>query len=256
MKALIIGFVILILFLGFYYFIFQSKNISNNSFKSAVKELSEADTAMSKIEPFLKKISSIKNLNDFKEFVKKDTQIVSYEFDDKIDYYDGFIFEFDNNKQLKRIRIDSQHLSSELNPYSEDYPPIISYIFEHSNYDKVNWGLIHLSWLFFLIIFAIFIIINSFQYLKNKNIKNLYNVIIFLLFVLAMDTFHLVLSNKFYIDNDAQFIISSIPSRTTMFKVIGIISNYQAMIFDANMIAIILLFVFIILLIHKNKATV
>lgn len=256
MKAIIFGIFLLFTFLGAYYFIFYREGISNNNFGAAIYTLSEYQKDLENFKPFLKNIASIKNLTDFKEYVKKDSQIVSYEFNNRSNEYNGFIFDFDSTGKLINVESKIRFGSSGLDDYKENFAPIISYIFEHTEYENINWGIIHILWLFYLIIIAITIVISFLLFRLKKNIKYISNIIIYLIFALIINCFHLMLSNKYFIDKDTPFMMMSIPSQKTFLKAMGLTTHYNAMIFDANIISLILLFIFFTIFLNKNKATV
>ena len=256
MKAIIFGVFLLFTFLVAYYFVFQRQDISNKNFDGATHILSAYQEVLENFKPFLKNIASIKNLTDFKEYVKKDSQIVSYEFNDRKNEYNGFVFEFDSTGQLINVESKIRFGSSGLDDYKENFAPIISYIFEHTKYENINWGITHILWLFYLIIIAITIVISFVLFRLKKNIKYISNIIIFLIFALIINCFHLMLSNKYFIDKDTYFLLMDIPSQKTFLKAMGLTTHYNAMVFDANIISLILLFIFFIIFSNKNKATV
>jgi len=256
MKAIVFSLFLLFTFLGAYYFIFQRDNISNNNFDGAIYTLSEYQKDLENIKPFLKNIISIKNLSDFKEYVKKDSQIISYEFDDKRNNYNGSIFDFDSTGKLINVKNELRFETSGLDDYKENFSPIISYIFEHTEYKNISSGITHTLWLFYLIIIGLTIVINLILFWFRKRINYISNIIVYLIFVLILNSFHLMLSNKYFIDNDSNFMMSSIPTQETFLKVMGLTTHYNAMIFDANIISLILLIIFFIIFSNKNKATV
>lgn len=256
MKKIIFPFVILLLFLGYYYLLYDYRYVSNDNYELTIDNLIKEREKLFHLTEDLRDIVGIKNLDDFKEVVEKDTQIVSYVFSEKRNHYKNFYFYFDSLQNVELIQSDFRIGYTDLDADSvSNYSPILSYIFSQSDY-KIQYN--DLAWLVCITILSILILINYILSYFKKSIQYLSTNIFTLIIILLINNLQLILGYRYFLLDQSYWMNATTNpiSKLTLYKFLGIISHFQSLISDINIASIVLLLVTVIIYFSKTKETV
>lgn len=268
MKALIVSILLLITFVSIYYWVLNKEYRNSGNYKAAIYTLSREEQTLLFQKYLLKNIINVKDRNDVINLINlysKDSLIVKLDsasesyvvFESGPDNHTEIIvfedcrFNFDSTSKLTSLKSELHYWSSYDDSLALQYAPVYSYMLQSSDPLMFIMKGTNSLWLLYLLIFSILIIVSSIVFIIKKKMQSIFNIVIYLIFILLLNTFQLVFSNYYFINENLEPSII-VPSKN-YFVFLGILSHNNALISDTNIIAVILLLICVFFYFNKSK---
>jgi hypothetical protein len=259
MKSIIAGIVLLVIYIIFQVYIFNRDDYFGGNYDSALNVIESADEKLNETIKFLYPHINIKTRKDldnaiaadtvYSEFLRSHIQVVDNDFA----YHHNLIFKFDSTGHVSNISLEKMHPDSWLDDSKENYKPILSYFLQHDNYDNIDWGRLHPVWILVLLIIGTILIINLvFAIVKNDS-KTYLNVVVLAGIGIVINLIHLSCNTMYqlYNETDTFVQIGKLPSSKSLIKMMGISSQYNALIIETS-ILFLLVILFSAFILRRN----
>jgi len=266
MKNIIISISLIVLYVGLSVFLnyypSDETDVYENIFelRKILGEPKTSNEAIKEIEPLLNSAIqgiTLERFNELKDSVYGPSSITIEDVEqDSVTNVrvSSFVFQFDKNNQLDSIFVNGFDQSTWLDTSFLNYSPIYSSLIQSSEY-PFHWGRRHLLWVIIVMIISILIVIKFVKINVKQDKGQLIEAMILIVTAIIINIVHLIIEFNFQINNNLLITIDfpEFPTEVTLIKTMGIMSHYNAIIFDVSIVFSVLLFGVMILYYRQEK---
>ena len=247
MKSIIAGLIIFLVYIAGIIFL-PGIGYDSNNYAFALKCFEKTDQKLDYSTEFLSPLIKIKTRDELLSIIKKDNRANrdSYrDFGDKSQVlYKNIIFYFDSLGNFRQIRFANIYRYSEFQVNDDTYPPIISYLFQSTSNLKLYWGNLHYYWIIFVFALSVLIIFNLTLAILKKRNHYLISTIILTSLALVINMIHFAVYYQYNLSRTTEHEPDlNFYSPVVYLKIMGMMSEFNALNFDVSIIFLIIIFI-------------